>query len=124
MFRQVAYCVSSGSLLEYCNLETFKPQCSNGEVIVIEDAIYGRRHAGKCIDADEASIFKDPRYFGCSNNVRQLLDARCSGRKSCEVRVPDAELEQDSPCHKGLKMFLEASYTCLSGDYIVIMSVI
>jgi len=109
---------AAGTLQEYCTMESFKPQCSNGEVIVIENAIYGRRHAGKCIDEDEASLMRDPRYIGCSTNVRPRLDAKCSARKTCEVRIPDATLEQDSPCLKGLKMFLEASYTCVSGELI------
>jgi len=109
--------LTAGSLDEYCNTETFRPHCSNGEVIVIEDAIYGRHHVGKCIDVDEANVFKDPRYFGCSINVRRFLDAKCSARKTCEVRIADAELEKKSPCLKGLKMFLEASYTWVAGEW-------
>jgi Galactose binding lectin domain len=107
---------TAGRSEEYCNTETFQPHCSNGEVIVIEDAIYGRHHIGKCIDADEANTFKDPRYFGCSINVRQFINTKCAARKTCEVRIADAELEKNSPCLKGLKMFLEASFTCVAGE--------
>ena len=97
-------------------METFRPQCWKNEVVVMEEALYGRRHVGKCIEADEvADVAHDPRYLGCSANVLNKLDTKCSGRKQCEVRVPDADLELTQPCRKGLKMFLEASYFCVEG---------
>jgi len=86
----------------------------------VTEAIYGRRHIGKCIEAEEVAKFADdPAILGCSANVVSLVDARCSGKKQCQVSVPDAELEETRPCLKGLKMFLEVSYTCVEGKPIL-----
>lgn len=91
------------------------------EVVVMDEAIYGRRHVGKCIDVEEISGFAhDQTFLGCSTNVINLLDRKCSGRKHCDVRIPDSDLEQTQPCRKGLKMFLEASYYCAEGTVYVI----
>jgi len=100
---------------EFCQLETFEPECWKNELIVIEKAIYGRHRVGKCIKADEAAISQDRRFFGCSTDVIGLLDAKCSGRKRCQVRIPDADLERTEPCLSILKMFLEVSYRCVEG---------
>ena len=103
---------------EFCQLETFEPECWKNELIVIEKAIYGRHRVGKCIKADEAAISQDRRFFGCSTDVIGLLDAKCSGRKRCQVRIPDADLERTEPCLSILKMFLEVSYRCVEGKII------
>ena len=100
---------------DFCQLETFEPECWKNEVIVIEKAIYGRHRVGKCIKAEEAAISQDKRFFGCSTDVIGLLDAKCSGRKRCQVRIPDADLERTEPCLSILKMFLEVSYRCVEG---------
>lgn len=107
----------SGRLEEFCQLETFEPECWKNEVIVIEKAIYGRHRVGKCIAAEEAAMRPEKRFFGCSTDVKGLLDAKCSGRKRCQVRIPDADLERTEPCLRHLKMFLEVSYTCVEGLY-------
>ena len=86
-----------GQLEEFCQLETFEPECWKNEVIVIEKAVYGRHRVGKCIKAEEAAISQDRRFFGCSTDVIGLLDAKCSGRKRCQVRIPDADLERTEP---------------------------
>jgi len=100
---------------EYCMLETFQPSCLKNEVIVIDRAIYGRRRVGKCIKDAEAALSSDRRYIGCSANVLGILNAKCSGQKQCEIRIPDADLEQTEPCLPGLKMYLEVSYNCVQG---------
>jgi len=85
-------------------------------VIVIKEAVYGRRHIGKCIDQEEVEgVADDQQYLGCHANVLSLLHSKCSGRKQCEVHVPDADLERTKPCRKGLKMFLEVSHSCVEG---------
>lgn len=73
------------------------------------NARYGRMQLGRCVEVDLG-------YVGCSTNVMALADSRCSGRKTCEIRVPDADLESTRPCFKELKTFLEASYTCVEGE--------
>jgi len=103
-------------------METFEPECWKNEVIVIEKAIYGRHRVGKCIKPEEAAISQERRFFGCSTDVIGLLDAKCSGRKRCQVRIPDADLERTEPCLRHLKMFLEVSYTCMEGLSTILMN--
>jgi len=100
---------------DYCQFETFKPQCWQSEVIVVKQAFYGRRHASRCTETEGDEFARNPRYFGCSADVTAILHARCSGKKNCDVRVFDPELENTAACVKGLKMFLEASYFCAEG---------
>ena len=104
------------NLQEYCSMETFRPRCWKNEVVVIQQAIYGRRRVGKCLGSEEANKFQDPSYFGCSANVLDIVDAKCSGRKECEISIPDPDLDGTTPCLHGLKMFLEVSYTCVEGN--------
>lgn len=100
---------------EYCLLETFQPACLKNEVVVIERAVYGRRQVGKCISEAEAAMSTDSRFIGCSVDVLGILNKKCSGLKQCEIRIPDADLEQTEPCLPGLKMYLEVSYSCVEG---------
>ena len=102
---------------EYCSLEAFRPQCWKNEVVVVENAYYGRRRTGKCISVTEANKLSrhGPEYFGCYANVLRIVSRKCSGRKECEISVPDTELEQTMPCLEGLKMFLEVRYSCVAG---------
>jgi len=37
------------------------------------------------------------------------------GKKQCEIRIPDPELENTGACVVGLRMFLEARYYCVEG---------
>jgi len=114
----MAICITGRhSLEEFCNYEMFRPECWKNEVIVIEEAIYGRRRAGRCTKAENSDLAEDPRYLGCYADVLGLLDAKCSGKKECELRIPDSDLEQATPCDKFLKMFLEVRYTCVEGAY-------
>ena len=102
-------------LQAYCLVETFKPRCWQSEVIVMNQAFYGRRHASRCTEMEGEEFAQNPRYFGCSADVTAILHARCSGKKQCEVRVIDPELANTRACVSGLMMFLEASYSCVEG---------
>ena len=84
---------------------------------MIQEAIYGRRQIGRCIEAENSDLAKDPRYLGCYADVLGLLDAKCSGKKECELRIPDPDLDQATSCVKSLRMFLEIRYTCVEGAY-------
>jgi len=101
---------------DYCQFETFNPQCWQSEVIVVRQAFYGRRHASRCTESEGDEFARNPRYFGCSADVTATLHARCSGRKQCKVRIPDPELESTGACVVGLRMFLEATYYCVEGN--------
>ena len=112
----VAPAVFSG---EYCQYESFKPSCSTGRAILMTSAFYGRMRVGRClagfVDMSLGANKEDPRYLGCSADVLDVMDAACSGKSDCLVRVPDPKLSVGSPCFKELIMYLEASYTCVNG---------
>jgi len=86
-------------------------------VIVIEKAVYGRHQIGKCISAKEAAFSQETDFFGCSADVLDIVNTKCSGRTRCRIRVADADLESTRTCLTGLHMFLEVSYKCLEGKY-------
>ncbi len=93
---------------EFCQLETFVASCESDEVILMQSAQYGRMHLGRCVQGDLG-------YIGCSANVLDLADRKCSGRHRCEIRIPNEEFEKTKPCYQELKSFFEASYTCVKG---------
>ena len=78
-------------------------------VIVIERAQYGRMELGRCVEVDLMG------HLGCQTDVLGLVDRRCSGRRRCEIRVPDAELENTRPCLRELKTYLHIEYRCIAG---------
>lgn len=75
----------------------------------MRSARYGRMRLGQCVTADLG-------YVGCSADVLDLVDAMCSGRRSCTVQVPNQALAARSTCMHELKLYLEASYSCLKGE--------
>jgi len=107
--------ICAGESQEYCQLETFEPRCWKNEVIVIEKALYGRHKIGQCISEKEAARNQESDFFGCFADVHDIVNSKCSGRKQCKIRVPDADLERTRTCLSGLLMFLEVSYKCLEG---------
>ena len=56
-------------------------------------------------------------HIGCHNDVTDIVDNSCSGKRGCDFSVVD-DLEGLglSPCPQGLQMYLEASYTCVEGN--------
>ena len=52
---------------------------------------------------------------GCYEDVTYLVDRKCSGRRQCEIPVPNSELDATSPCFKELKTYLQAGYDCVKG---------
>ena len=93
---------------DYCDTEVFRAECAEGEVIIIRKALYGRLKVGRCVEIDMG-------YIPCFSDVLLAADRRCSGKRVCEIRVPDAEFESTRPCLKELKTYLEASYECVQG---------
>lgn len=93
---------------EYCDTEVFRAECGDGEAIVMERATYGRMKLGRCVEMDLG-------YIGCFRQVLDIADRRCSAKRVCEIRIPDAEFEGTRPCLKELKTYLEASYRCVAG---------
>lgn len=99
---------------EYCDTEVFRAECPEGDVILLESALYGRMRLGRCVEVDVAG------YVGCSRDVLRLADRRCSARRVCEIRIPDAEFESTGPCLKELKTYLEVAYSCVAGKRIIL----
>ena len=94
-------------LKDYCHGESFQPRCSYDEVIEMQRAVYGRMELGRCVKLDMG-------YIGCNTSVLDLADDRCSGRRMCDISVPDLTFESTKPCLE-LKSYLRASYTCITG---------
>ncbi|ELU17324.1 hypothetical protein CAPTEDRAFT_219553 [Capitella teleta] len=92
---------------EYCNSETFKANCQEGQVIMMNTALYGRMRIGQCSKTDFG-------YIGCSSDVLHLMDRRCSGRRTCSVRVADSMFDEISVCNAEFKSYLEASFSCVT----------
>jgi len=99
---------------------------------MIERAAYGRMRLGRCVETDMGHVGlrvgtdmghvglcleTDMGHVGCQSDVLATADRRCSGRTSCEIRVPDAELEKTGPCLRELKTYLEITYRCLTGTW-------
>ena len=110
------------ALEEYCVHESIQPLCPKNEVILMNDATYGRMRIGRCITSEEVDALRvvagdDPRYLGCSANVLHILDRKCSGKAGCEARWSDISSENIKPCYPGLTVYLEVSYECISGKF-------
>lgn len=93
---------------EYCETETFRATCAEDEVIGMTSAKYGRMKLGRCVR-------KDLGYIGCFTDVLPLADRKCSGRRQCEIRIPDPMFDSTTPCLEELKTYFAASYKCLKG---------
>lgn len=95
-------------LRDYCITETFQAGCPDGHVIMIDAALYGRMQLGSCVKIDFG-------FVGCFRDATFVLDRRCSGRRSCSLRVPEPDLEELRPCNDEFKSYLQASYHCVPG---------
>ena len=98
---------------DYCDAETFNASCPDNHVIYMRNATYGRMRLGDCVELNLG-------YIGCGANVLPVTDRICSGRQQCEIRVPDKALQEESTCMKELRAYLEASYSCVPGEYSLI----
>ena len=96
---------------DYCDTEVFRAECSEGQLIMLERAVYGRMRLGRCIEIDLG-------YIGCQRDVTDIVDRRCSGLPVCEMRIPDAELESTRACLKELKTYLHVSYRCITREWL------
>ena len=56
---------------DYCQMETFKANCAENEIIMMKSARYGRMRLGRCLTRNY--------YVGCSADVLPHLDTLCSG---------------------------------------------
>ena len=98
------------SVLEYCSHEYFEPTCGEGEMILIQNAQYGRMKVGRCVEHDLG-------YIGCTANAQEYIDETCLGHRSCSVSVALLAVKTSKGCIKGLDKYLEASYMCVPGKF-------
>lgn len=105
LFLRITSSSVTNDVRDYCEGETFKARCSFDEVVVMQKAVYGRMRLDRCVKVDMG-------YLGCLNDVIDLADDKCSGRRSCEISIPDTTFELTQPCLE-LKSYLEASYECI-----------
>jgi len=118
---------SIGAGHEFCHLETFRARCHHGDVVVMDTALFGRMRVGRCITSDAyltALQQLDPTSLGCSADVLAYMDQVCSGRSSCDVSVASPALYEFRPCPGQLMMYLEATYSCLTGTCYLFMYMI
>lgn len=97
---------SSENLSSFCETETFNATCPHDHVVLITYARYGRMRLSRCVKLDYGHV-------GCSADVMSAADRRCSGKRKCEVRIPDAEFGREKPCPDDLKPYLEIGYSCV-----------
>ena len=92
---------------EYCIQEEFEATCEENEVIVIQEARYGRMSIGRCVSADYGNL-------GCSADVTNYIDTKCSGRHHCEMTVKEL-IDVAQPCDKDFSSYLEVKHECVKG---------
>jgi len=97
---------------EYCQFEAFNATCPKGQLVVVDEARYGRQRLGRCVTRDYG-------FIGCTANVIDVLDAACTGRTWCEVPVPSLR-RRVQPCPKDLTAYLYATYHCIKGTTLVL----
>ncbi|ESN96075.1 hypothetical protein HELRODRAFT_189097 [Helobdella robusta] len=105
---------------EYCISETFRPRCSQNEIIIIKEALYGRKNIGRCLSHEltsDPSLLSYPGFVGCYKDVKKLISPKCAGKQNCEIFV--VQIETDTTCPKHFKYYLEASYSCLKEEYCI-----
>jgi Galactose binding lectin domain len=106
-WNNISFLLLTG-LREFCHSETFSAECAEDEVIVIRSALYGRMRTGRCLSHDSG-------IHPCWQNVIRQADRLCSGRRKCEIRVPEPTFDATKPCQGGLRVYLELISECVQG---------
>jgi len=85
-----------------------KAVCGADEVVIMTAALYGRMHLGRCVQHDLG-------YVGCFTDILYLADSLCSGRRECQIVVPNAQFHQLQPCLKELMVYFQSAHICQKG---------
>jgi hypothetical protein len=93
---------------EICHFQFFEANCNLGEIVLMEQALYGRMQLGNCVQTNFG-------YVGCYANVLDKLDRRCTGQRSCKVEVTEPNFEGIHPCNMELKSYLQVQHRCVKG---------
>ena len=104
--------------MDTCTGDVFQPTCPNSrDTLLMLSATYGRMEIGKCITKKEVGMLvQDSKYFGCSSDVLRFLHYKCSLKQSCDLKIPDDDLDTTEPCFPGLKLYLHTEYRCIKGE--------
>lgn len=83
----------------------------------MKSAIYGRMRIGRCITKEEVDILRPGHEeIGCSSDVLDVMDRKCSRKTECSIRIFDISLETTRPCSSAvLNLYLETKYECIKG---------
>ncbi len=97
--------------MDICNAERSTISCGHNAIIMVTSAEYGRMEIGRCIPDDND-------FMGCTNNVLHLLDKQCSGRRDCDIEVPNSDIEKaNTECLKVLRIYLHVAYNCIDSKF-------
>ena len=95
---------------DHCQFETFNATCRPNEAIILTSARYGRMQMGRCVTGNYG-------YIGCSADVSQTLEVRCSGRQRCHFGVSTLR-ETVHPCPVDLTAYLHTVHHCVRGKFL------
>ena len=96
---------AQNAVTHVCEAEVLEITCPTNQVIMVDNAKYGRMELGRCIS-------KDYGYIGCVVDVTDILIEYCHGQSQCAFNVPQRLLLSVNPCPRDLQSYLEISYTC------------
>ena len=96
----------------FCQSEQMHLDCPSSSLLLISQARYGRMTLSKCVKQQFGA------YLGCWSDATGILDARCSGKKECSVKILEENFKHMRPCHDDLKSYLEVTYACVTGGVV------
>ena len=71
---------------------------------------------GRCVTETQGiGLVNDPKYIGCYTDVTSFVAKKCSGKRECEIKIPDLKMATEITCYTELNMYLDVSYSCLKG---------
>ena len=79
-------------------------------VTMMKSLLLGHMAQGKCVQLDLG-------VFGCKSDVSQILDERCTGKRTCSLPVDDETLRSTEPCTPGILVYLKATFMCIKSKY-------
>lgn len=109
-----AVTTSISTTKSFCQSEQMSLRCPHPSLILLSQARYGRMSLSKCVKEQFGG------YLGCWSDVTSILDASCSGKQECSVKILEENFKHIRPCHDDLKSYLEVTYSCVSGHCIIL----
>jgi len=99
--------ITGGMEVDVCGWETFEASCDAGEMLLVEEATYGRMSKGRCVKQEYG-------HMGCGGDMIQHMHTLCSGRLSCSFPVSVLQGQHSvHGCPPDLTGYLHAVYSCV-----------